>query len=92
MKKWLALTLMWIVLLVPTSPMSLSATQGGPGARGVARPAPRKVDVSDGVYLFMTTWSTGRRRLTAIVKENTLPFDLFLPDISRRKPPRMPRT
>jgi glyoxylase-like metal-dependent hydrolase (beta-lactamase superfamily II)/ketosteroid isomerase-like protein len=54
MKKWLALTLMGVVLLAPTLPMSLSATQGGPVARGVARPAPRKVDVSDGVYLFMT--------------------------------------
>jgi len=48
--------------------------------------------LASGAYLFMTTWSTGRRRLTAIVKENTLPFDLFLPDIARRKPPRVPGT
>jgi glyoxylase-like metal-dependent hydrolase (beta-lactamase superfamily II)/ketosteroid isomerase-like protein len=54
MKKWLALTLIGIALLVPSSPMSLGAAQGGPVAHGVARPAPRKVDVSDGVYLFMT--------------------------------------
>ena len=44
------------------------------------------------IYLFMTTWSVGRRRLWAIVRENTLPFDLFLPDIARRKPPRVPGT
>ena len=44
------------------------------------------------VYLLMTTWSSGRRRLGAIVRENTLPFDLFLPDIARRKPPRVPGT
>ena len=44
------------------------------------------------IYLLMTTWSVGRRRLWAIVKENTLPFDLFLPDIARRKPPRVPGT
>jgi len=44
------------------------------------------------IYLLMTTWSAGRRRLWAIVRENTLPFDLFLPDIARRKPPRVPGT
>ena len=44
------------------------------------------------IYLLMTTWSVGRRRLWAIVRENTLPFDLFLPDIARRKPPRVPGT
>ena len=44
------------------------------------------------IYLLMTTWSVGRKRLWAIVKENTLPFDLFLPDIARRKPPRVPGT
>ena len=44
------------------------------------------------IYLFMTTWSLGRGRLGAIVRENTLPFDLFLPDIARRKPPRVPGT
>jgi KUP system potassium uptake protein len=44
------------------------------------------------VYLLMTTWSTGRSRLSAIVRENTLPFDLFLPDIARRKPLRVPGT
>ena len=44
------------------------------------------------IYLLMTTWSIGRKRLWAIVKENTLPFDLFLPDIARRKPPRVPGT
>ncbi len=40
----------------------------------------------------MTTWSVGRKRLWAIVRENTLPLDLFLPDIARRKPPRVPGT
>jgi len=44
------------------------------------------------IYLLMTTWSVGRKRLWAIVRENTLPFDLFLPDIARRKPPRVPGT
>lgn len=42
------------------------------------------------VFLLMTTWSRGRARLGAIVRENTLPLDLFLPDIGRRKPHRVP--
>ncbi len=42
------------------------------------------------VFLLMTTWSRGRARLAAIVRENTLPLDLFLPDIGKRKPHRVP--
>jgi KUP system potassium uptake protein len=41
---------------------------------------------------LMTTWSRGRARLAAIVKENTLPMDLFLTDVARRRPPRVPGT
>lgn len=42
------------------------------------------------VFLLMTTWNRGRARLGAIVRENTLPLDLFLPDIGKRKPHRVP--
>jgi KUP system potassium uptake protein len=45
-----------------------------------------------GVYLLMTTWNRGRARLQAIVRENTLEMDLFLADVGRRKPPRVPGT
>jgi KUP system potassium uptake protein len=41
------------------------------------------------VYAMMSTWKTGRARLTAIVRENTLPMDLFLEDIARRRPHRV---
>ena len=44
------------------------------------------------IFLLMSTWKVGRMRLSGIVRENTLPFDLFLPDIARRKPPRVPGT
>ncbi|CAN5731070.1 potassium transporter Kup [soil metagenome] len=43
-----------------------------------------------GVYVLMTTWSRGRARLQAIVRENTLQMDLFLSDVARRNPPRVP--
>jgi KUP system potassium uptake protein len=44
------------------------------------------------VYLLMSTWKKGRVRLSAIVRENTLPIDLFLEDIRRRQPHRVPGT
>jgi KUP system potassium uptake protein len=45
-----------------------------------------------GVYLLMSTWKKGRVRLSGIVRENTLPIDLFLEDIRRRRPYRVPGT
>jgi KUP system potassium uptake protein len=44
------------------------------------------------VYLLMSTWKKGRVRLTALVRENTLPIELFLEDIRRREPHRVPGT
>ncbi|HEY4649482.1 MAG TPA: potassium transporter Kup [Gemmatimonadales bacterium] len=41
------------------------------------------------VYLLMSTWKKGRVRLTHIVRENTLPIELFLEDIRRRQPHRV---
>jgi KUP system potassium uptake protein len=42
------------------------------------------------IYTLMTTWYTGRARLSEIVRENTLPIELFLTDIAKRKPVRVP--
>jgi KUP system potassium uptake protein len=44
------------------------------------------------VYVLMSTWKKGRVRLSGIVRENTLPMDLFLEDIRRRQPYRVPGT
>ena len=41
------------------------------------------------VFILMSTWKKGRVRLAAIVRENTLPMDLFLSDIRRRPPHRV---
>ncbi len=43
-----------------------------------------------GVFTLMATWKRGRRQVTAILKESSLPLDLFIPDIARRKPHRVP--
>jgi KUP system potassium uptake protein len=50
------------------------------------------IAVGVGIYLLMTTWNRGRDRLQAIVRENTLGIDLFLADVARRQPPRVPGT
>lgn len=42
------------------------------------------------VFLLMWTWKSGRRQVTAILRESSLPIDLFLTDIAERKPPRVP--
>jgi KUP system potassium uptake protein len=42
------------------------------------------------VYVLMSTWKRGRDRLSQIAAENTLPIELFLTDIARRRPPRVP--
>lgn len=44
------------------------------------------------IYVLMSTWKKGRVRLAAIVRENTLPLDLFLNDIAKRKPHRVAGT
>jgi KUP system potassium uptake protein len=46
--------------------------------------------VAVAIYTLMTTWNRGRSRLAAIVRDNTLPMDLFLADVTRRKPHRVP--
>jgi KUP system potassium uptake protein len=45
-----------------------------------------------GVYLMMTTWNHGRRALHTLLREGSLPISLFLDDVKRRQPPRVPGT
>jgi KUP system potassium uptake protein len=45
--------------------------------------------VAGGVFILMSTWKKGRVRLAELVRENTLPMDLFLDDIRRRSPHRV---
>jgi KUP system potassium uptake protein len=41
-------------------------------------------------FILMTTWKRGREKLGDIVQQNSLPLSLFLQDIERRKPVRVP--
>ena len=44
------------------------------------------------IYLLMSTWRRGRQQVTSILTETSLPLDLFVPDIVKRKPSRVPGT
>ncbi len=48
--------------------------------------------VALGVYILMSTWKRGRLMLTEILQAGSLPLDLFLKDVERRNPPRVPGT
>jgi KUP system potassium uptake protein len=44
------------------------------------------------LYIMMTTWKRGRTVLHDLLRSASLPMDLFLEDVRRRKPPRVPGT
>jgi KUP system potassium uptake protein len=44
------------------------------------------------VFVVMATWKTGRTMLNGILQAGSLPMDLFLEDVARKKPPRVPGT
>ena len=44
------------------------------------------------IFTAMSTWKTGRTMLTQILNAGSLPLDLFLTDVERKKPPRVPGT
>ena len=83
--KWRARSLTALFLLVDVAFFSANIIKIGEGGWF-------PIAVGLGVYLLMTTWNRGRNRLQAIVHENTLGMDLFLADVGRRQPPRVPGT
>jgi KUP system potassium uptake protein len=48
--------------------------------------------VALGIYVLMTTWKKGRSVLRELLRSASLPMDLFLEDVRRRKPTRVPGT
>jgi KUP system potassium uptake protein len=48
------------------------------------------IALATAVFLLMSTWKRGRTQVTDILKETSLPLDLFVPDIAKRKPLRVP--
>jgi KUP system potassium uptake protein len=48
--------------------------------------------VAAGVFTLMSTWKKGRHLLNQALHAGAFPVDLFLTDVARRKPPRVPGT
>jgi KUP system potassium uptake protein len=48
--------------------------------------------VASVVFILMTTWKKGREIVSDAMREVALPMDLFLDDIGRRRPQRVPGT
>ena len=48
--------------------------------------------VAVGLYVLMTTWKRGRRELTEELNKRTLPLEMLLNDIERKKPVRVEGT
>ncbi len=44
------------------------------------------------IFTVMSTWKRGRTMLNRILQAGSLPMDLFLEDVARKKPPRVPGT
>ena len=44
------------------------------------------------IFALMSTWKKGRRELATQLAGAGLPLDVFIPDIARRQPPRVPGT
>ncbi len=44
------------------------------------------------IFTLMSTWKRGRAQLGEMLQRGSLPLNLFLEDVERRKPPRVPGT
>src|SRR5262245_3308555 len=80
---WKAASLAGLFLLVDLSFLAANLVQ-------VTHGGWFPIGVGIGIFTLMTTWKQGRSLLGNILRENSLPMDLFLQDIARRKPPRVP--
>ena len=50
------------------------------------------IAIAIAVFTLMSTWKKGRGLLNQALHAGALPLDLFLNDVARRKPPRVPGT
>ncbi|HYJ78567.1 MAG TPA: potassium transporter Kup [Longimicrobiaceae bacterium] len=48
--------------------------------------------VAAAIFTLMTTWKKGRGILAGRLQTTSLPFDLFMADVEKRQPPRVPGT
>ena len=81
---------LWRVLAIGGLFLSVDLAFLGANLVKVAKGGWFPLVIAVGVYLLMTTWKRGRDIVAAILRESSLPMGLFLDDIGRRQPPRVP--
>jgi len=82
----------WRVLAVGALFLSVDLAFLGANIIKIAKGGWVPIVIALGVYLVMTTWKRGRQIVAKILSDSSLPMDLFLSDIARRQPPRVPGT
>jgi KUP system potassium uptake protein len=82
----------WRVLTVGALFLSVDLAFLGANIIKIAKGGWFPIVIALGVYLVMTTWKRGRQIVAKILSDSSLPMDLFLTDIARRQPPRVPGT
>ncbi|HEX5581544.1 MAG TPA: potassium transporter Kup, partial [Gemmatimonadaceae bacterium] len=48
--------------------------------------------IAGAIFVLMSTWREGRQIVSGLLRRGSLPMDLFLEDVERRKPVRVPGT
>jgi KUP system potassium uptake protein len=82
----------WRVLAVGALFLSVDLAFLGANIIKIAKGGWFPIVIALGVYLVMTTWKRGRQIVATILSDSSLPMDLFLSDIARRQPSRVPGT
>jgi len=82
----------WRILAVGALFLSVDLAFLGANLVKIAKGGWFPIVIALGVYLVMTTWKRGRQIVATILSDSSLPMDLFLSDIARRQPPRVPGT
>jgi KUP system potassium uptake protein len=82
----------WLVLVVGALFLAVDLGFLGANLVKIASGGWFPLVIACAVYLLMTTWKRGRNIVAGILRESSLPLDLFLADMARRKPARVPGT
>jgi KUP system potassium uptake protein len=82
----------WRVVLVGALFLSVDLAFLGANLAKVASGGWLPLLIAVVIYVLMTTWKRGRDSVADALRENALPMELFLSDIARRRPARVPGT
>ena len=82
----------WVVLLFTAAFLFVDLAFFGANAIKLASGGWVTIAIAVLIFSVMSTWKTGRLMLTRILQAGSLPLDLFLGDVARKKPPRVPGT